>query len=306
MENFKTPEQIVQEIVGDDAVEHIDFKAQADEIIERLKLELASKYVRAVHTLQFAEQQSWKGRYAKKIDEVVEMCLEQCGLDPRNIPEYYSEIKESIKPNQEIIDFFYPEKNFDLQQEIENGKFKFPSLKDKEELTSRGYSLPLFIPRVGRRDFMSILDKAYMKALGDSLLSREAISAFHDKKQFYPDSLIFVKPNLEMDEDEEMKKTFENSSGVMRNKFGRLFGTHLKIEGLGLEEYMFFQTHNYLRYGRFADRKYWMSLAGEGEFRHNLGDRTKTICLQADDIGFQFSKLHDDQNVGTRILFRAE
>lgn len=306
MENFKTPEQIVQEMIGDQA-ERIDFNKGAEEVIEKLKRDFFPNYVRAIHVLQNAEDVTWSGKYAEKIDEVVEMCLGQYGIDPRNVPEYYFELDEAIKKSQQVIDFLHPDLEYDLQSAIEQGSFKFPSLQSKERIESEGYTLPIFTLGGGiqRGSFISCLDNAYKAIMGSSLIPTNALTTFLEKdKKMLETSLIFVKPNLEMDEDEEMRETLGNTYGIMQNRMHR--STKLNRLGFELEEYMYFQTHNYLNSGSFADRKYWMSLAGEGFFINKIGDNQKTACLQANGVPFDFAKLYgDDKNIGTRLLYKA-
>lgn len=310
MEQIRTPDEIVQEILGDKP-EKADYKKMADEVIERVKRDYFPNYVRAVNVLQKAKNTDPKYAvdYHLKEDAVVDMCISEYDINPRHVPEYYFELDEAIEQNQQVWDWLFQENSRDLREHIKQGRYKFPSLEEKKWLEEQGYTLMLFGDSyVGRGNFLRDLEVAFKKKFGHKAFTAESYKHRLDltdrAKVAKGSSLIFTKPVQEIGQDEEFAKTwimewktFKNFCDNLNNDNGKV----AKIRGFDFEDYIYFQVDAFLKNHDFADHLGYVSLPEEFE--------TTDSSLVVKAVAKQFDVMNianTNQYTGTRLLYEVK
>lgn len=310
MEQLKTPDEIVQEMLGD-KIERVDYNKLADEVIENVKRDFFPNYVRTINALVNAEKMDPENaiHYHRKGFEVSDMCIQEYGIDPKKVPEYYFELDEVIEQNQQVWDWLFQESSRNLRDHINLGRYKFPSLEEKKWLEEQGYTLMVFGDSyVGRGYFLRDLESAFQKEFGHKAFTAESYKHQLDQtdraKIAKGSSLVFTKPVQEIGQDEEFAKTwgmgwktFENFCDNLNNDNNK----GAKIRGFDFEDYIYFQVDRYLENHDFADQLGYMSLPEEFKTTNS------SLVIKATRKQFDVMNIvNTNQYTGMRLLYEVK
>lgn len=174
---MKNPEQsieaeILTEIERQEVFAREKMETQIDEIKSNLNNELFPSIKRSYKAILDAERSKIINEdKAKELKEkVIALSIEVIGIDVRRIPEYYFEIEEDLKLNQQVFDWIYGEDRFDLQQSIvEKGEIRFPYPEERAVIRPQGFTqLLIHEGNIKRTEFLENFNRSFRTEFGHS------------------------------------------------------------------------------------------------------------------------------------------